>query len=130
MGLPLLYSQQAWAIVLLGFLAMHLAQSLFLLLTFFMTHHVEGTLYPDTTEDGTIETSWVMNQIKSSNDMHPFSKTANFILGGFNNHHTYYPQLSQILYAVLADHNIQPNQTSYVGGILSHFKLLKRMSRP
>ena len=105
-----------------------------------MTHHVEGTLYPDTTEDGTIETSWVMNQIKSSNDMHPFSKTANFILGGFNNHiahhlfphihHTYYPQLSQILYAVLADHNIQPNQTSYVGGILSHFKLLKRMSRP
>lgn len=140
MGLPLLYSQQAWAIVLLGFLAMHLAQSLFLLLTFFMTHHVEGTLYPDTTEDGTIETSWVMNQIKSSNDMHPFSKTANLILGGFNNHiahhlfphihHTYYPQLSQILYTVLADHNIQPNQTSYVGGILSHFKLLKRMSRP
>lgn len=138
--LPMLYGQQAWGIVLLGFLLMHLSQSLFLLLTFFMTHHVEGTLYPVTSEDGTISTSWVMNQIKSSNDMHPFSKTANFILGGFNNHiahhlfphihHTYYPQLSQILYSVLEEHNIQPNQTSYLGGILSHFKLLKRMSKP
>ena len=138
--LPLLYSQQTWGIVLLGFLLMHLSQSLFLLLTFFMTHHVEGTVYPETFEDGTISTSWVMNQIKSSNDMHPFSGTANFILGGFNNHiahhlfphvhHTYYPRLSQILYRVLSEHHIQPNQTSYFGGIVSHFKLLKRMSKP
>lgn len=138
--LPLLYSQQTWGIVLLGFLLMHLSQSLFLLLTFFMTHHVEGTVYPETSCDGMIGTSWVMNQIKSSNDMHPFSNTANFILGGFNNHiahhlfphihHNYYPGLSRILYQVLSEHNIKPNQTSYFGGILSHFKLLKRMSKP
>lgn len=134
---PLLFSLQAWYIVLLGFIAMHLSQSLFLLFTFFMTHHVEGTVYPSTDDEGNINTSWLMNQIKSSNDMHPFSETANFILGGFNNHiahhlfphyhHLHYPRLNKILYCILAENNINPNHTSYLGGIISHLKLLKRM---
>ncbi len=138
--LPLLFSGQAWYIILSGFLLMHLTQSLFLLFTFFMTHHVEKTEYPTTDKNGMITTSWLMNQIKSSNDMHPFSKTANFILGGFNNHiahhlfphlhHIYYPKLNSILYDILLKNNIVPNQTSYWGGIVSHLKLLKRMSYP
>ncbi|WP_298898147.1 fatty acid desaturase [uncultured Psychroserpens sp.] len=137
--LPLCVSQQQWYIVLLGFLLMHFTMSLFLLFTFFMTHHVESTVYPSTDEKGYINTSWLMNQIKSSNDMHPFSKVANFIFGGFNNHiahhlfphihHVHYPKLNTILYPVLIKNGITPNQTSYFGGIVSHLKLLKRMSR-
>lgn len=136
--LPLLFSMQVWYVTVTGFLLMHLSQSLFLLFTFFMTHHVEKTAYPTTDENGFINTSWLMNQIKSSNDMHPFSETANFILGGFNNHiahhlfphihHIHYPKLNRILYRILLQHNIKPNQTSYWGGIISHLKLLKRMS--
>lgn len=137
--LPLVFSPQPWFIVLTGFLCMHLVQSLFLLFTFFMTHHVESTAYPDTDENGYIQSSWLMNQVKSSNDMHPFSATANFILGGFNNHiahhlfphvhHIYYPRLNIILYEILQQHHIQPNQTSYWGGIRSHLRLLKKMGR-
>lgn len=135
--LPLLFVPQNWHIVLLGFLLMHFLQSLFLLFTFFMTHHVETTEYPTTDENGYIKTSWLMNQIKSSNDMHPFSETANFLLGGFNNHiahhlfphyhHIHYPKLNIILYNILRTNNIVPNQTSYWGGIVSHLNLLKRM---
>ncbi len=135
--LPLLFSHQHWIIILVGFLLMHIIQSLFLLFTFFMTHHVEKTEYPTTDENGYITTSWLMNQIKSSNDMHPFSETANFILGGFNNHiahhlfphyhHIHYPELNRILYLTLTKNNILPNQTTYWGGIISHLKLLKRM---
>lgn len=135
---PSLFSQQSWHIVLTGFLIMHLSQSLFLLFTFFMTHHVETTEYPTTDENGYIRTSWLMNQIKSSNDMHPFSETANFILGGFNNHiahhlfphyhHIHYPKLNRILYVILTTNDIKPNQTTYLGGLISHWKLLKRMS--
>ena len=138
LALPLMFSGQAWYIVLTGFLAMHLSQSLFLLFTFFMTHHVEQTEYPTTDNNGFIKTSWLMNQIKSSNDMHPFSETANFILGGFNNHiahhlfphyhHIHYPRLNKILYSILLQHDIKPNQTTYWGGITSHLRLLKRMS--
>jgi len=135
--LPLVFSQQTWQIVILGFLLMHLSQSLFLLFTFFMTHHVETTEYPKTDENGYIKTSWLMNQIKSSNDMHPFSPLANFILGGFNNHiahhlfphihHIHYPKLNRILYDILLTHHITPNQTTYWGGLISHLRLLKRM---
>lgn len=138
LALPLLFSNQSWYIVLTGFLLMHLSQSLFLLFTFFMTHHVEQTEYPTTDQNGFISTSWLMNQIKSSNDMHPFSETANFILGGFNNHiahhlfphfhHIHYPRLNKILYKVLLQHDIKPNQTTYWGGVISHLRLLKRMS--
>ncbi|MCD2257623.1 fatty acid desaturase family protein [Psychroserpens luteolus] len=137
--LPLYVSQQHWYIVLSGFLLMHFTMSLFLLFTFFMTHHVESTVYPTTDEKGYINTSWLMNQVKSSNDMHPFSKVANFIFGGFNNHiahhlfphihHVHYPKLNKILYPVLIKNGITPNQTSYFGGIVSHLRLLKRMSR-
>lgn len=138
LALPLLFSGQAGYIVLIGFLLMHLTQSLFLLFTFFMTHHVEETEYPTTDDNGYIKTSWLMNQIKSSNDMHPFSETANFIFGGFNNHiahhlfphfhHIHYPKLNRILYDILNKNNIKPNQTTYWGGLVSHLRLLKRMS--
>jgi linoleoyl-CoA desaturase len=138
--LPMLFSGQPWYMVLAGFILMHLTQSLFLLFTFFMTHHVEGTEYPTTDDKGYIRTSWLMNQVKSSNDMHPFSETANFILGGFNNHiahhlfphihHIHYPKLNRILYNILLTNNIKPNQTTYWGGIISHLKLLKRMGCP
>jgi len=135
--LPIAFSLQSIPVVLLGFLLMHLSISLFLLLTFFMTHHVESTAYPNTDVQGYINTSWLMNQIKSSNDMHPFSETANFILGGFNNHiahhlfphihHIHYPKLNRILYPMLIDQGIIPNQTTYWGGIVSHLRLLKTM---
>lgn len=137
--IPLLFSGFSWWIVLSGFLLMHICQSVFLLFTFFMTHHVESTQYPVTDKEGYIQSSWIMNQVKSSNDMHPFSPLANFILGGFNNHiahhlfphihHMHYPRLSKILYRVLQDHNITPNRTSYIGGIVSHLRLLRKMSR-
>ncbi|MBB6236803.1 linoleoyl-CoA desaturase [Pedobacter sp. AK013] len=137
LALPLLFSVQPWYIVMFGFLMMHLSQSLFLLFTFFMTHHVEETQYPKADAQGYINASWLMNQIRSSNDMHPFSKTANFILGGFNNHiahhlfphyhHVYYPQISKILYEMLHEKGIKPNSTSYWGGIQSHLRLLRKM---
>ncbi len=139
LGIPFMSSHQSWWMVLVGFLAMHLSQSFFLLFTFFMTHHVVGTEYPKTDENGEIQTSWVMNQIKSSNDMHPFSKTANFILGGFNNHiahhlfphilSVHYPKVSRIIYKVLRENHIEPNYTTYWGGIVSHIKLLKIRGR-
>jgi linoleoyl-CoA desaturase len=136
--LPLLLSGQPSGTVILGFVLMHLVQSIFLLFTFFMTHHVMETAYPGVDDKGVIQTSWLMNQVRSSNDMHPFSEVANFILGGFNNHiahhlfphihHLYYPRLNRILYRILESHGISPNQTTYLSGVVSHLKLLKKLS--
>lgn len=136
--LPLLFSGFAWYIVVVAFLLMHFVQSLFLLFTFFMTHHVEATEYFSADEEGYIRASWFMNQVKSSNDFYPFSKAANFIFGGFNNHvahhlfphihHVHYPELNKILYRTLQENNIQPNVTGFFTGIASHLAHLKNLS--
>jgi linoleoyl-CoA desaturase len=136
---PLLLSGQPIVLVLSAFLVMHLVQSLFLLFTFFMTHHVETTEYFEADEQGYIRTSWLNNQISSSNDFYPFSRAANFIFGGFNNHiahhlfphihHVYYPALNRILYRVLRENGVQPNVTTYFGGVRAHLRYLRRMSR-
>ena len=136
--LPAMYSKQTFFTVLIAFVLMHFVQSIFLLFTFFITHHVEETFYPTTDKGGVINSSWVMNQIRSSNDFYPFSETANFIFGGFNNHiahhlfshihHIHYPRINRILYQILIEKHICPNRTTYMGGICSHFRLLKKMA--
>lgn len=137
--LPALFSGQTLPTLLLGFFVMHITQSLLLLFTFLMTHHVEGTAYPHRDDAGQIHTSWLRNQVLSSNDVHPFSAAANFLLGGFNNHvahhlfphihHLYYPRLNRILYGQLAAHGLTPPHTTYWGGVASHMRLLRRMGQ-
>ena len=136
--LPLYFSGMEWYLVLAAFLLMHAVQSLFLLFTFFMTHHVEETAYFKADEEGYIPSSWFMNQVKSSNDFYPFSKAANFIFGGFNNHiahhlfphihHVHYPALNRILYRILQENQVRPNETGFFTGIISHLAHLKKMS--
>jgi linoleoyl-CoA desaturase len=134
---PLLFSAQQWYITVTAFIVMHLIQSAFLLFTFFITHHVEKTEYFNADSEGYIKTSWINNQVKSSNDFYPFSQAANFIFGGFNNHiahhlfphinHVYYPRLNRILYRTLRSHHIEPNATGFFSGIISHLKHLRAM---
>ncbi len=136
---PVIFSKQDARLVLLGFLLMHLVQSLYILFTFFITHHVEKANYPVANEEGVINTSWFMNQIKSSNDFYPFSNVANFIFGGVNNHiahhlyphisHYYYPQVNKILFHRLRESGIEPNVSTYLGGVISHLKHLKNMGK-
>lgn len=135
---PILFSDIHWWIIVVAFCAMHLIQSLFLLFTFFITHHVEQTEYFTADEEGFIRTSWLSNQVKSSNDFYPFSKTANFIFGGFNNHvahhlfphvhHVHYPELNKILYRILTSNEMKPNCTTFGGGVVSHLRHLRKMS--
>jgi len=135
--LPFYFGHQSIGTLVIAGIAMHIVQSLYTLLTFFITHHVEGSNYPKADENGLINTSWVMNQIKSSNNFYPFSHLGNFIFGGVNNHiahhlfpnisHYHYPKLNVILFKTLKKNGIQPSVTSYFSGIYSHLKLLKRM---
>ncbi len=135
--LPYVFTNQSAVVIVLAFLGMHMLQSVYTLFTFFITHHVLGSQYPTSDVTGTINTSWFMNQIKSSNDFYPFSRGANFLFGGVNNHiahhlfphinHYYYPQLNRILFKRLRENGIQPNVTNYFGGVISHLKLLRQM---
>lgn len=135
--LPLFFVQVSWQVVLFGILAMHLSQSWFVLFTFLITHHVDTTAYPATDKNGKIQSSWLRNQIESSNDFHPFSFYANFLFGGFNNHiahhlfphlpHPYYPAISRAIYPIIEANRIRANHNTYWGGIAAHFRHLKNL---
>jgi linoleoyl-CoA desaturase len=134
--IPVFFSSFSTSQILLAFMVMHLLKSGFLLMTFLISHHVENTAYHG---QEPLYSSWFMHQISSANDFHPFSTVANFIFGGFNCHvahhlfpsvpHPYYPDISRIIYRNLAGKNIAIPQTSYLGGIASHIRLLKQVSR-
>lgn len=133
--LPLFFSHQSVWLVIGAFFVMHMVQSVYTLFTFFITHHVEKSEYPVADETGQINTSWFKNQIRSSNDFYPFSFGANFLFGGVNNHiahhlfphisHYYYPEVNTILFKRLREAGIEPNVTTYFGGVLSHLSLLR-----
>ena len=137
--IPFYFSPLSWTLVITAFLSMHVFQSVFILFTFLITHHVQGICYPKVGPDGQIQQSWLMNQIESSNDIHPFSPIANFILGGFNNHvahhlfpqvhHIVYPEINRKMYPILNKNGIYPHYTSYFGGIWAHFKRLQTMAK-
>jgi linoleoyl-CoA desaturase len=139
LGLPLLFSHQSIRIVILGYLLMHLTQSLFLLFTFLISHHVEKTHYPKVDESKEIQASWIQNQILSSNDVSPFSWAANFIFGGFNNHiahhlfptihHFYYRKMNEVIYEAIIEKGIETSRTTFISGIISHIRLLWHLGR-
>lgn len=134
--IPALFSDVTFTPVFIGFLLMHLAQSWFVLFTFLITHHVEACEHPVVNAKGVIEASWMMNQVRSSNDFYPFSRLANFIFGGFNNHvahhllpelnHLYYPQVNRILYPILQKSGVCVNSSGYFKSIGSHLRLLRK----
>ncbi|HYG16489.1 MAG TPA: fatty acid desaturase [Bacteroidia bacterium] len=135
--LPAVFSPFTVGQVLEAFVIAHFISAWFLLFTFLITHHVENTQYFHAEENALSSTSWLMHQVGSSNDFHPFSKVANFIFGGFNCHiahhlfpnvcHTQYPLVSKVVYTILERHQIVPNKTSFFGGIHSHVRLLKKL---
>lgn len=139
LGLPLFFAKVSFGFVLLGYLGMHLTQSLFLLFTFLISHHVEGTSYPRINEDQKIEVSWIRNQVISSNDVHPFSWLANFIFGGFNNHvahhlfpsthHFYYRKMNKVIYRHIREKQWSVSKTTFAGGVASHIRLLWNLGK-
>lgn len=119
----------------IAFVLMHFITSYFLLFTFLITHHTEHTEYFEGA--GTdIQDAWFYEQVRSSNDFHPFSRMANFIFGGFNCHiahhlypntpHVFYPGITRIIYRHLRRNGTRPNSTTYWQGIISHLRVLKQ----
>lgn len=135
--LPLLLNPQHWQQIVGAMLLMHFVMSEFLLLTFFMTHHIEGMLYPETDNEGKTPITWTDNQIQCSNDFHPYSRFANFIFGGFNNHiahhlfpavrSIYYTDICRKIYPILEQEGYQLHRTSWLGGVAAHLKHLYKM---
>jgi linoleoyl-CoA desaturase len=134
--LPMFVLDVTWWQVLIGFMAMHVAEGLTLALVFQLAHVVEGTDFPATTEAGTIEDSWAAHQLRTTANFSAQSKLAHFLCGGLNQQvehhlfpkicHTHYPALSRIVARTAEEFNLPYlNNRSFGTALASHYRTLR-----
>ncbi|MDQ3111120.1 MAG: acyl-CoA desaturase [Bacteroidota bacterium] len=125
--------------ILVCFLLMHGFVSLFVSFTFLISHYCMEVQMPVFDENKKIDNSWMQHQVEVSVDFHAESKWAIHIFGGFNTHvahhlfpsvcHEHYPALTIIIKSTLAEYEIPYHQFTFFKGVISHFKLLKKLGK-
>ncbi len=138
--IPLVY--HPWYIVLAGFFAVSFVQGVLLSIVFQLAHCVEEANFPVPTQDtNRIETEWAIHQVETTVDFARESRLVNWFTGGLNyqvEHHLFpqichlhYPELSKIVEQTCGEFGIRyaANRT-FCGAVASHFRWLRRLSRP
>jgi linoleoyl-CoA desaturase len=138
-GLPILLQPKLTAVIIVAFLASHFINSIFLLFTFLMSHHIPQTSFHESWHRNAIPHSWALQQIRSSADFHADKKWAYWLFGGFNAHvahhlfpgicHIHYLAITKIIKKQLLIKAIPYHSFSWWQGVKFHFQLLKEMGK-
>ncbi len=138
-GIPLLVLQQPWHIIILGWLSMHVAASVFGVVALISTHVDEHAQFPSVAPDGKMDNTWAGHQLLVTKDFSTGSPLANFLFGGFTHHvahhlfpgvaHTYYPEITALIRKYADDYGFSYRSYPFHEAIISHFKLLKERGR-
>jgi len=135
--LPLLILDIAWWQVVIGFIAMHLAQGLTMGLVFQLAHVVEGTNFPEPTVTGNMEDAWAEHQMRTTANFASGSRIAAFFLGGLNRQiehhlfpkvcHIHYGTIGRIVKATALEFNLPYIENpTFVSALKSHYRMLKK----
>jgi len=138
--IPFLVIDVPWQQFLLGFITVHFMMSFFLSLVLIPVHMVDEAPFAQVDSNRNIQDSWAMHVIKNTTDYSRKSKLANWFFGGLNTHlvhhlfpgicHVHYMAMSEILCKTAMEYSFAYREVSMKEAVLSHFRLLKRMSRP
>ncbi|MBD3344412.1 MAG: acyl-CoA desaturase [Chitinivibrionales bacterium] len=136
---PLL--MRPWPQVLLFYLSASLVAGIYLSLIFILPHTVEDSIFPVPAEGkGRIDTSRTEHQARVTADFARSSRLFTWLVGALNFHrehhlfpsicHLHTPALAPIIDAVCEQYGIPHTvHRSYSSGIVSHYRLLRRMGR-
>ena len=136
--LPLMLIPLAWWQVLLGFLIMHFICGLVLALIFQPAHVIEETDFYVADDQGSIENSWAVHQLKTTSNFANDSIFFSWFVGGLNyqiEHHLFpnichihYKDISVIVKQTAKEYNIPYHQhKTFFGAVKSHFSLLNEL---
>lgn len=135
--LPIVLSGCHWGWVLLGFLLMHIVESLTAAAALFPAHIYEESIFPLPNEKGEMETTWAEHQLRVTMDFGTRWKIVGFFFGGINYHavhhlfprmsHVHFHDIQKILVQTCSDFGLQHRVEPYLyKAIASHFRLLRR----
>jgi len=137
LGVPLFVLNQPIWLIVLGFVLMHYVEGFFMAIIFMLAHVVEGTSFPEPSEQGSVENSWAVHQLYTTADFARKNGLLTFLAGGLNfqvEHHLFpnichihYPALSEIVKETAEEfgHPYLDNP-SFFGAIASHYRFLKK----
>ena len=133
--IPIHFLPYHWSIITLGFVGFHFFMSSLLLVLFAASHIAVESHYVIQEESGFIPHSFLEHQLLTSVDYHPRNKIFGFIYGGFNAHvahhmfpnicSIHYPALSAIIKQTANQFGLPYQEKSFIGIIISHFKMMK-----
>lgn len=138
--LPLLLIDLPWWQIAAGFALMHIICSLISAFIFQLAHVLEETHFYKTDENGSVENSWAIHQLKTTANFANNNKIFSWFIGGLNyqveHHlfpnicHVHYRHLSPIVKATAAEYNIPYFQhETFWGAMRSHFSLLHQLGK-
>lgn len=137
--LPLIFIEQPWWAILLGFFVMHYTAGIILSLVFQLAHVVGETSMPiPDKETHTIKNTWAIHQLYTTTNFSTKSKFLNWFTGGLNHQieHHIFPHISHIHYTEIAkivkktakEFNLPYFEyKSALSALFSHYQHLKQM---
>jgi len=139
-ALPMLVTSLLWWQVVAGFFIMHFTAGFILSVVFQMAHVVAGPLQTLPDENGKINDTLLLHQLKTTSDFSKGNKILSWYVGGLNyqvEHHLFprichmhYPALAKIVEATTKEYNMPYYvYNSFGSAIRSHYNTLKELGR-
>ncbi len=137
--LPYLILPFSFSEIFLGFVCMHVFQSILSAMGLLTAHVNEHSNFPLPDKEGNMMDCWAIHQIKSTNDFGTNSALINYAFGGFNFHvahhlfpnmsHTHYKKITPIIQKVIERNGLEYQEMGMFEALLSHWYLLKKYSK-
>jgi linoleoyl-CoA desaturase len=136
--LPMIFMDMVWWQVLLGFLLMHFVCGLVLAFIFQAAHVLEETDFYVADNNGSVENSFAIHQLKTTANFARRSRIFSWFIGGLNfqieHHlfpnicHVHYKQISKIVKETAEEFSLPYLQhKTFFSALKSHFSLLYRL---
>ncbi|MCH8555723.1 MAG: acyl-CoA desaturase [Schleiferiaceae bacterium] len=135
LALPMVLVSLPWWQILIGFISMHLVSGLILALIFQSAHVINETEFTTPDENGSVENSWAIQQLRSTANFANGSAWFSWLIGGLNfqveHHlfpnicHVHYKKVSEIVKKTAKEYNLPYYEhKTFASAVKSHFSLI------
>lgn len=139
-GLPYFFMDITVGQWFLGFFAVQLTAGLIMSTIFQLAHVVEGADFPEANDEGNLENTWAIHQIKTTANFSRKSRIMAWYIGGLNyqiEHHLFpnichihYPVISKVVESTAKEYGINYIvNKNLITALASHIRMLKDLGR-
>lgn len=141
MVIPMVFSNQPWYLILLGFVIMQVITGLFISLVFQAAHVVPAMEFPMPNEEGNMENNWMVHQLRTTANFATKSRVFGWFAGGLNfqveHHlfpnicHTHYRKIAKIVEDTAKEygHPYFNYNNTVAKAFIDHFRMLYQLGK-